>query len=126
MRGEIIMVCTIPKYTQYQLSQMVKEELKKENLSIIEFSTKNDVNQKLLKDILHQQVKFKASHYEVISILLGISIDELLEDEVIKPISFRNNHKGNNQDINQEIKKISNFFVEVAFLKKNKRWNLYK
>ncbi|RDW20080.1 hypothetical protein CWR48_04980 [Oceanobacillus arenosus] len=112
------MVYTIPKYTQYQLSQKVKAVIKKENLSINEISLKYDVNLNLIDDILQEHVIFKAKHYEVVSIVLGLSINELLADEVIKPISFRSKHEENDQDINREIKKISDFFVEVALLKK--------
>lgn len=117
-RSVTIVVDTIPKFTQYQLSQMVKVKVEQENLGIYEFSLKYNVNQNLLNDIVQEQVKYKAKHYEVVSSLLGLSISELLADEEIKPISFRSKHEESDQYINREIKKISNFFVEVALLKK--------
>ncbi|MCM3742428.1 hypothetical protein M3210_19735 [Oceanobacillus luteolus] len=98
-----ILVDTIPKYTQYQLSQMVKAEVEKENLGIGEISLKYNVDQNLLNDILLEQVKFKAKHYEVVSSILGLSVSELLADEEIKPISFRSKHEESDQDINREI-----------------------
>src|SRR5690554_1618 len=112
-RGRVtVLVDTIPKYTQYQLSQMVKSETEKESLGIDEISLKYNVDQKLLDDILQGRVKFKAKHYEVVSSILGLSINDLLADEEIKPISFRSKHEESDLDINREIKKISNFFVE--------------
>lgn len=113
-----ILVNTIPKYTQYQLSQMVKSVIGKESLEIDEILAKYNVDHNLLDDILNERVKFKAKHYEVVSSILGISINDLLADEEIKPISFRSRHEESDQEINYEIKKISNFFVEIALLKK--------
>lgn len=112
------MVYTIPKYTQYQLSRMVKMKLNKRNLSVDEASMEYSVDKDLLDDVLNGHVKFKVSHYEVVSLILKYTIDELLEDEVVNPISYRSEHKRSDQEINREIEKIGGFFTEVALLKK--------
>lgn len=112
------MTYAIPKYTQYQLSQMVNYELQNKNITLQEACAHYSVEKELLQDILGEKVRFKAKHYQVVSKITGHSIEELLDDEVIKPISFRSLHNENNQEANDRIDIISNFFKDVALLKK--------
>lgn len=112
------MVFAIPKYTQYQLSKMVNYKLESMNLAIQDAASRFSIEEELLQDILGEQVRFKSKHYQVVSKITGQSVEELLEVEDIKPISFRSVHDTNNQVVIDKIDMISDFFKDVALLKK--------
>lgn len=112
------MVYAIPKYTQYQLSQLVRSKLQNMNMSVQKASLNYSVDEELLQDILGEQVKFKSKHYQVVSTITGHSIEELLKDEEIQPISFRSVHDEEDQVVIAKIDVISDFFKDVALFKK--------
>ena len=112
------MVFAIPKYTQYQLSKMVNSKLESMNVAIQDASSRFSIEEDLLQDILGEQVRFKAKHYQVVSKITGQSVDDLLQDEDIKRISFRSVHNKDDAEVTHTIEVISNFFKDVALLKK--------
>lgn len=112
------MVFAIPKYTQYQLSRMVKYELDKLNVEAKDAPSHFSIDEELLHDILGEEVRFKSKHYQVVSKITGTTVENLLEDEEIKPISFRSVHDENDKVVIDKIARISDFFKDVALLKK--------
>ena len=112
------MVCAIPKYTQYQLSHLVEQKLDKMDLTIQLAPHYFPVDKELLQEILEKQVRFKTKHYKAVSLITGLSVEDLLEDEVIKPISFRSDHDKSDPNAVDKIETISDFFKEIALLKK--------
>ncbi|ARJ38029.1 hypothetical protein SporoP8_03440 [Sporosarcina ureae] len=112
------MAIAVPKYTQYQLSKLVNSKLNSMDFSLRDVASLYSVEEELVLDILGEQVRFKAKHYQVVSKIIGKSVDELLQDEEVKPISFRSVHDKEDDEITNKISNISNFFLDVALLKK--------
>lgn len=112
------MVLTLPKYTQYQLSNLVEMKLHSKYMTLRDASKLFSVDEEKLQEILGKKVRYKLDHYEIVSKITGLSMDELLSDEIIQPISFRSEHTAKDSNIINEIEIVSNFFKEVALLKK--------
>ncbi len=110
------MVTSIPKFTQYQLTELVKKQLDDSSPQLA--SQKYHVDLENLEDILSGKVIYKAKHYETVSKITGKELKNLLEDEEIKPISFRSQHQTDDNDEQQRISAITHFFKDVSYLKR--------
>lgn len=115
-KGEIVMVISVPKYTQYQLTELVKKQIT--GLSLQSASETYDVDLEILEDILSGKVIYKVKHYEVVSKVTGESLKSLLSDEDIKPVSFRSKHGTDDDEEQKRISTITDFFMEVSYLKR--------
>lgn len=69
------------KYTKYELSKLVKDELEKSNLSKEEFCEEFNIKREMLESILAAKTSFDKRILRNVSIILNKSIDELISKE---------------------------------------------
>ncbi|GMB00096.1 hypothetical protein [Pelosinus sp. IPA-1] len=83
--------CQRPAYTSYELSKRVMEKKNELGLDIEEFSGKFNIQPKVVQWILESKRSFNHLMYKACSVILGISIEELLriDSENMECVSFR-------------------------------------
>ena len=78
-----------PKYTKYEIAKLVKQELEKSELSLSEFSEKSNIDEKVLSDILSAKRSFNKKILNAVSVILNLTIEELLSEEIDTAPAFR-------------------------------------
>lgn len=107
----------LPKYTQYELSNLVNEQVKNSNKSITDLSSSLEVSNTILNEVIEGEVIFKMSHYNVVSVILGESVEELLSNlEYEQTCYFRANE--NNSEIEEFVSKMGYLFTEWVYQSK--------
>lgn len=104
-------IINVPKYLSNELKNLVLGSYKSNNINFHDLC-KNEVI--LLDEILFSNVVFKLAHYNLISKILNISLDELLCDVDVKV----QNETNLNLKERERIHTILSFFAEVSYLKR--------
>lgn len=80
------------KYTKYELSKLVKDELEKSNLSKEEFCKEFNITREMLESILIPKISFSKKILNICAIILDKSVSELIskEQDSCITIKFKN------------------------------------
>lgn len=78
-----------PKYTKYEIANLVKRNLDDSHLPLHEFCIKFDTDEKTINAILEAKRSFNKNILSVASRVLNISIKDLLAEEVDNQPAFR-------------------------------------
>lgn len=76
------------KYTKYELSKLVKDELEKSNLSKEEFCKEFNITKEMLESILVAKISFSKKILNICAIILDKSVSELISKEQDFCITF--------------------------------------
>lgn len=111
-----IEVSSIPKYTQYELSTLVR----KKTIEAPEIFELTSLEQKILQQIIDGKISFKAKHYELISKILSIPIEELLEEEPFESSMHFRSNSGDNPELKEFVDSAQTLFGEFIIQSKLK------
>lgn len=107
----------LPKYTQYELSNLVNEQVKNSGKSITDLSSSLELSNTILNEVIEGEVIFKMPHYNAVSVILDESVEELLSKlEYEQTCYFRANE--NNSEIEEFVSKMDYLFTEWVYQSK--------
>lgn len=108
-----------PKYTRYELGEMVREKRIKLNLSIVEVAENFQVEESLWESIENASRSFNVRIYKLIQDFLEMPKEELLAKDVddFSLLSFRKN-KENHDEIQEAFEIANKIFDEMVIQKK--------
>lgn len=107
---------SIPKYTRAEIISLLKTELFKDNQSLKEASLSVSIDVGDLNKLLSHKSIWTPHDYELVSQVIDINIEELLESlpvEDLNQVSYR--ALENNEEINQKVKQINHIFENLTY-----------
>jgi len=110
--------CQRPVYTSYELSNLVKEKRKQEDMSIEEYAQKFNVDTELLSKIENIKGTFTPKMYRACSVILDLSIEDILEVESdeIEVASYRADT--NSSEVSKTVQFANQLFSEIIMQRK--------
>lgn len=107
-----------PVYTSYELSKMVREKRKDENLTISEFAIKYGTDDKMVEEIELGSCSFSPKVYRVCGSILNLSSEELLAEVIDDEATanFRTSDRG--EGVESTFKMANMLFNEIIMQKK--------
>ncbi|WP_102399517.1 helix-turn-helix domain-containing protein [Haloimpatiens massiliensis] len=107
-----------PRYTKYEISNMVKSKRKIENLSTTEFAIKYGISEITLTQIEEARRSFNVSIYKACSKILNMPIIELLAFDKDKEICYRKEDVCSQQKVKSTIDLANTIFNEMVMQRK--------
>lgn len=112
-----VLLREIPKYTQYELSNFVKNKMNELKLDSKEFSNQLAIEESILNDIINSELVFKKKHYLAIQSILDIKEEELFA-EAEKPTEIHYRASSHSDEVKKVVEKVDILFNEWVFQKK--------
>lgn len=108
---------TLPRYTQYELSSMMNKLINNSSLTPDQFAETNNLDFKLLVETLDGNTIFKPKHYQLVSKLLNLTMDEIFEEIPCDSLAFfRTSDYG--PEVNEFVNKTKKLFEEWVYQEK--------
>ena len=98
----------IPNYTQYQLTNILRDILDNSGVNRISFSKIHNVDEQIIEEVLEGKVIYKMKHYEVVSSILNKPVEELIGTHTLNNESLLLE-----TDDDQDIKMLINIATEL-------------
>lgn len=108
----------IPNYTQYQLTNIVRENLDNSGLNRTSFAKKHNIDEQILKEVLEGNVIYKIKHYDVVSLILNKRVDELIGNHTLDNEAYFRTNTDDAKDLENVVNTATRLFVEWIKQKK--------
>lgn len=108
----------IPNYTQYQLTNIVRQHLDNSGLNRTSFAKKHNIDEQILKEVLEGNVIYKIKHYDVVSLILNKRVDELIGNHTLDNEAYFRTNTDDAKDLENVVNTATRLFVEWIKQKK--------
>lgn len=108
----------IPNYTQYQLTNIVREKLDHSGLNRVLFAKLHNVDDQILEEILEGKVIYKIKHYDAVGSILNKRVEDLIGKHTLENDTYFRTNTDDARELEKVVNTASHLFVEWIKQKK--------